>query len=253
MSASQEDNLQLKIVFAVYGRNDVTALAQEMVSEKGEFDQLANDEVFERGSKSNPWPAKNKTLVVVYTCSNTYMVDIAIRGERMHFIASPPLCILGAAYGIKCVTEKVMALVKNRSFSATANDRTFEDSRSLRKKTLVVVYQYGDEAPIVATAIQGERLQFWYGSKKTAVQLRSYSNPSTLTILGAAYGPSDVTKRVQGLVDAQGGSTLSVTADNETFGNPWKGHRKNLVIVSRAQGDEPRVNAVIQPESIHLG
>ena len=72
------------------------------------------------------------------------------------FLCLTPLCILGAAYGNKDVTEKAMALVKNRSFSATANDKTFEDRWTWRKKILVIVYQYGDETPRLATATEGE-------------------------------------------------------------------------------------------------
>lgn len=219
------------------------------MTNNGEFEQIASDEVW--GECSKKWSARNATFVVIYTYSNACMIDIAIRGQKMHFIASPPLCILGAAYGIKCVTEKVMTLVKNRSFSATANDKTFEDSWTWRKKTLVVVYQYGDETPRVATAIEGEHLEFRY--TKRNVELRSSTNPSILTILGAAYGPNDVTEKVQSLVNEQGGCTLSVTADNGTFGNPWKSHRKSLVIVSRYGSNEPRVHAVHQKEGIHLG
>ena len=212
---------------------------------------MASDEVWGEGSKKDHWSARNTTLVVIYTYSNACMVDIAIRGQKMHFIASPPLCILGAAYGNNNVTEKAMALVKNRSFSATANDKTFEDRWTWRKKILVVVYQYGDETPRVATAIEGEQLEFRYA--KSDVERRSSQiNPSILTILGAAYGPKDVTEKVQSLVNEEGGSGLQVTADNETFGNPWKSHRKTLVIVSRDGSNEPHVHVVHPAETLHF-
>ena len=126
------------------------------MTSNGEFEVMASDEVWGECSKKDHWSARNTTLVVIYTCSNACMVDIAIRQQKMHFIASPPLRILGAAYGNKDVTEKAMALVKNRSFSATANDKIFEDRWTWRKKILVVVYQYGDETPRLATAIEGE-------------------------------------------------------------------------------------------------
>ena len=51
-----------------------------------------------------------------------------------------------------------------------------------------------------------------------------------LTILGAAYGPADVTKQVQGLV-ANG--ALSVKAENSVFGDSWVGTQKSLVVVFR--------------------
>ena len=215
-----------------------------------EFNEMAIDETW-GGSQNKRWSARNKTLVVVYKYSNTYMVDIAVRGQRMHFVMSPPLCILGAAFDVKCVTEKAMALVKNRSFSATANNATFEDKWTWRKKTLVVVYQYGDEPPMVATSIEGKQLEFKYTKSKH--EHSSSSNSSSLTILGAAYGPNDVTAVVQSLWHRQSGSALSVTAEDETFGDPWKGHKKTLVIVSRKRGGEPRVSAVQQSETIHLG
>ena len=246
--------MQLNIVYAVYGLTDVTDIAKGKATSSGEFDVMASDEVWEfENDNITDWPAKNKTLVVVYTFGNRYMIDIAVRGQKMYFTVSPPLHILGAAYGIKNVTEKAMTFVKNCSFSATANDKTFEDRWTWQKKTLVVVYQYGDEKPGVATAIEGEHLEFRY--KRSDVELSKIcTDPSILTILGAAYGPQDVTEKVQGLVKQEGGNgSLSVTADNDTFGNTWKSHRKTLVIVSRYGCNEPRVHAIYQRQGLHLG
>ena len=249
--------MQLDIVYAVYGLTDVTVTAKGKKTSSGEFDVSASDEVWEdKGSDEKlniiDWPAQNKTLVVVYTYGNRYMINIAVRGQKMYFIASPPLHILGAVYGIKDVTEKAMTFVKNCSFSATANDKTFEDTWTWRKKTLVVVYQYGDEKPRVATTIEGKNLEFWY--KRSDVEFNICTDPSILTILGAAYGPKDVTEKVQGLVKQEGGSgSLSVTADNNTFDNTWKSHRKTLVIVSRYGCNEPRVHAIYQEHGLHLG
>lgn len=197
--------MQLNIVYAVYGLTDVTDIAKRKATSIGEFDVIASDEVWEfENDNITDWPARNKTLVVVYTYGNRYMIDIAVRGQKMYFTLSPPLHILGAAYGIKDVTEKAMTFVKNCSFSATANDKTFEDRWAWRKKTLVVVYQYGDEKPRVATAIEGENLEFRY--KRSDVELSKIcSDPFILTILGAAYGPADVTEKVQCLHGEAGG------------------------------------------------
>ena len=245
--------MQLNIVYAVYGLTDVTDIAKGKATSSGEFDVIASDKVWEfKHGNITDWPQKNKTLVVVYTCGNRYMIDIAVGGQKMYFTASPPLHILGAAYGIKDVTEKAMTFVKNCSFSATANDKTFEDRWTWRKKTLVVVYQYGDEKPGVATAKEGEHLEFCY--KRSDVEFNICTDPSILTILGAAYGPTDVTGKVQDLVKQEGGSgSLNVTADNDTFGDTWKSHRKTLVIVSRYGCNEPRVHAIYQGQGLHLG
>jgi phosphatidylserine/phosphatidylglycerophosphate/cardiolipin synthase-like enzyme len=66
-----------------------------------------------------------------------------------------------------------------------------------------------------------------------------------LVILGAAYGPADVTSKVRSLVCDHG---LTVTADNETFGDTWPGNRKSLVIVYQYDQLEPRVLAVRERE-----
>ena len=239
--------MELKILGAAYGVHDVTNRAQRLVSDDGrEFNQPVITDVWGNGGSCG----KKKALVVVYTYSNTYMVDIAIKGQRMHFIASPPLCILGAVYGLKCVTTNVQYLVKNRSFSAKASNSTFgNDSWRWVKKTLVVVYQYGDETPTVATAIEGKPLEFRYAKRP---EFSGCSNPSTLTILGAAYGPRDVTLTVQSLVDEKDGATLHFKANNDTFGDPWWGHKKSFVIVYRYGYDAPQVQAIKEGQSIHL-
>ena len=53
-----------------------------------------------------------KTLVVVYQYAGLQMLDIVKEHMLMNFIASPPMTILGAAYGLANVTTKVCALVK---------------------------------------------------------------------------------------------------------------------------------------------
>jgi hypothetical protein len=241
-SFSEGENLKLNIVSAAYGLSDVTARAQQLVTADEEFNEMASNEVWGEG-----FPGKDKTLVVVYTYSNMYMVDIAISGQRMHFIVSPPLRILGAAYGVENVSEKVKALVKNRSLSVTVKNSTFGDGWRGKKKTLVVVYQYGDETPTVATAIEDEQLEFLY---KKSPEFSSSENPSTLTILGAAYGPRNVTQMVQSHVK---GTTLEVTANNDTFGtDPWKRHKKTLVVVYRYECNEPEVRVIKERRSIYL-
>ena len=186
---------ELVILGAAYGKKDVTQKARNLLSSDGEFDQPASDKVWGDG-----WKGRNKTLVVVYKYDGLQMVDAVIENEKMHFIASPPLAILGAAYGLADVTTKVCALVKNRSLTVKANNSTFGDGWKGHDKTLVVVFQYGKEAPMVSTVIEHETMKIIYIRKNAFL---GSTDPSVLTILGAAYGPSNVTKKAQNLVKRQ--------------------------------------------------
>ena len=238
----QQQSLKLNILGAAYGLANVTSTAQKLVTSNQEFNQLASNEVWGEG-----WPWQAKTLVVVYECNRHYLVDIAVEGDRVHFIASPPLTILDAAYGLQCVTEKVKKLVHHRSFEAIANNATFGDGWPGVAKTLVIVYQYGEEQPSVAIAKETEKLVFWYCKKSN---FYGSTNPSTLTILGAAYGPGDVTKKVQSHV--KDGSTIEVKASNDVFVDTWPGQRKSLVTVYRYGRGAPKMQVVPEDASISV-
>ena len=69
-----------------------------------------------------------KTLVVVYQYAGLQMLDVVKEHMLMNFIASPPMTIIGAAYGLANVTTKVCALVKNRSLTVTASNKIFGDA-----------------------------------------------------------------------------------------------------------------------------
>ena len=56
----------------------------------------------------------------------------------------------------------------------------------------------------------------------------SKNRPGTLNILGAAYGPADVTNKGRSLVS---GNHLRVAARNSVFGDPWRTKKKTLVVV----------------------
>jgi hypothetical protein len=117
MTVSRKDQspLKLNILGAVYGLCNVTPAAQSFVTANQEFDKAVSDAVWGDG-----WPGHKKTLVVVYEYSDISMLEIALEGDQMHFIASPPLTILGAAYGLKNVTEILTKLVKNRSLKVSS-------------------------------------------------------------------------------------------------------------------------------------
>mgnify|MGYP002803953649 FL=1 len=238
----QQQSLKLNILGAAYGLANVTSKAQCLVTSNQEFNQLASNEVWGDG-----WPGQAKTLVVVYECNKHYLVDIAVENYRVHFIASPPLKILDAAYGLQCVTEKVKELVHHRSFEATANNATFGDGWPGTAKTLVIVYQYGEEQPSVAAAKETEKLMFQYSKKGN---FYGSTNPNTLTILGAAYGPSDVTEKVRSFV--KDGSTLEVKASNDVFGDTWYGQPKSLVTVYRYGRGAPQMQVVHEHASMSV-
>jgi hypothetical protein len=244
VSRKDQSTLKLDILGAAYGLSDVTSVAQSFVTANQEFDKVASNAVWGDG-----WPGKKKTLVVVYEYGDNFMLDIAVEGDQMHFnaYASPPLTILGAAYGLKCVTEKVKALVKNRSLKAIADNDTFEDGWPGILKTLVVVYQYGEEHPSITVVKENHKCKFLHSKGN---DFYGSTNSSTLTILGASYGPSDVTEKVQSLV--KDGSILEVEASNAVFGDPWFGHVKSLVIVYRYGSKAPRMQIAAEQSSISV-
>ena len=219
----------LVILGAAYGKEDVTQKARNLLSSNGEFDQLASNEVWGDG-----WPGNLSTLVVMYEYDGLQMLDVVKESERMHFIASPPMTILGAAYGLADVTTKVCELVKNRSLTVKANNSTFGDSWVGIPKTLVVTYQYGEEIPMVSTVKENEAMEILYSEKNAFL---GSTDPNAITILGAAYGPSDVTQKAQNLVK---GNTLQTKVDNTVFGpDPWVGIPKSLVVVYRYGRNPP--------------
>ena len=188
-----------------------------------------------------------KTLVVVYEYGGLQTLDVVKEHKRMHFIASPPMTILGAAYGLADVTTKVCELVKNRSLTATANNSTFGDSWIGIQKTLVVTYQYGEEIPQVSAVKQDETMEIIY-SKKGA--FLGSTDPDVLTILGAAYGPSDVTHKIQSLVK---GNILQTENNISVFTHdPWVGVDKSLAIVYRYGRNGPQTKIAAKHSKVSI-
>ena len=231
----------LVILGAAYGKGNVTQKAKELVSAEGEFNQLASNGVW-----GDTWYGVPKTLVVVYEYDGLQMLDVVKENERMHFIASPPMTILGAAYGLADVTSKVSELVRNRSLTATANNSTFGDSWVGIPKSLVVTYQYGEELPTVSAVKENETIDIIYSKKSTFL---GSTDPDVLTILGAAYGPSDVTQKAQNLVK---GSTLQTKVDNSVFSDPWVGVRKSLTIVYRYGRNRPQTKIAAEGSEMSI-
>ena len=72
----------------------------------------------------------------------------------------------------------------------------------------------------------------------------------SLTIHGAAYGLKAVTDQVQQVANAQGGTSLTVKASNDVFGDTWYGTKKSLVVVYQYPGEFPRTNVAKEGEEI---
>lgn len=218
---------QLSILGAAYGLSNVTYAAKGKV-QNTTFDQVANNATWGDG-----WPGVKKTLVVVYMYGGVPMLDVVEENERMYFLVSPAMYILGAAYGLCSVTDKVQTLVTNRALSVTANNATFGDMWYGIEKSLVVVYQYGDEIPCVAIAKENSSIDITY---KSAELYAGSADSNHLTIIGAAYGLGNVTSKCQSLVTA---NDLDITANNATFGDTWEGVKKSLVIVYQYGTNQP--------------
>jgi hypothetical protein len=143
------------------------------------------------------------------------------------------LQVIYAAYGLKNVTEIVRQYVAGRGDtpSVPANNATLTDGWYGTHKTLVIVYRYGPTgAPLVAIATEGNSANI---TKPADIGHHNYgySPEPILDILGAAYGPSNVTAEVNDMVQ---NNTLNFAASNGTFGgDPWKGTKKSFVIVYR--------------------
>ena len=237
----------LVILGAAYGIVDVTLKAKSLLLSNGEFNQCASNDIWEDG-----WKGVTKTLVVVYEYDGLQMLDVVKQNERMHFIASPPMVILGAVYGLVDVTTKVTKLVKNHSLTVTANNSTFSDTWKGNNKTLAVTYQYGEETPIFSIVKEHETMKIIYNKKDIFL---GSTNPNVLTILGAAYGPSDVTQKLQSLIKD---NTLQTKVNNNVFVyDPWFGKTKSLVVMYRygrnlpmmkvaREGNQMSINKVMQ-------
>ncbi len=243
VTRSQASQTTLTILGAVFGLTDVTTEATSLVQD-GEFNATANDATWGDG-----WPGHPKTLVVVYQYTGAVsMLNVVKENEQMHFIVSPPMRILGATWGPAPKTGKVDSLAKNRALNVVANNDTFgPDPFHGHAKSLVVIYQYGEERPIVAIAAEGSALNIIYtpgGGDYIAP-----ADPASLTILGAAYGLGNVTGATQELVKA---NQLNITANNETFGDSWHNTVKTFTLVYQYGRNPPLMKAVTENTQVSV-
>ena len=160
---------------------------------------------------------KRRAFVIVASYSGQVpFVDIVVEGDPYALAYRPPLHILSAFYGLKDVTDIVRASVSRRRLSVSASSSVFGDGWPAMRKTLHVVYQYGDRKPQLAATTENQLLHIDYDPAAPAGQ--ASLDPRALNIIAAAYGPVDVTAKVAALVE---NGSLSFTADSLTFGDTW--------------------------------
>jgi len=74
---------------------------------------------------------------------------------------------------------------------------------------------------------------------------------SPITILGASYGPADITDHLTKL--AHGQHSVTVHAVNEVFGDPFPGTKKTLTVVYRYKDDPIKTVIIHEGESVQIG
>jgi len=135
------------------------------------------------------------------------------------------LVILLAAYGPVDFTDVVRNHVSNNSLTIDASNGVFGDPWYGTQKSLVIIYQYGDSKPIVATAPEGSKITIVPAEENH----QPWNPPSVgeLSILGAAYGLADVTTKVTSQIQQ---NRLSFTSNNPTLADGWFGVYKTFVM-----------------------
>jgi hypothetical protein len=162
-----------------------------------------------------------------------------------------PLTILGATYGLSDITPTLAAYVdSHQEIRLPAVGTVLDDPWPGRRKSLVVVYQYGAGQPQTMAVGDDQPLTITYDSSPAAP---SPGPPDQLQILGAAYGigpQADVTAAVARLV---ANNTLQLTANNATFQDTWGGVVKTCTVVYRYGGGPPQIATCAENEPIQVG
>ena len=221
-----EDNAvqpALTVWGASFGRHDVSTKVRSLVDgSTGALSLIAD-----RATLGDAGEGKRNTFVIVASYSGQVpFIDIVVEGNPYALSYRPPLHILSAFYGLKDVTDIVRASVSRRKLSVSASSSVFGDGWPAMRKTLHVVYQYGDRKPQMAATTENQLLHIDFDPAAPAGQ--ASLDPRALNIIAAAYGPVDVTEKVAALVENGG---LSFTADSMTFGDTWPAAVKSFSMV----------------------
>jgi phospholipase C len=163
------------------------------------------------------------------------------------------LNILGAAYGLKDVTDIVSAAVNTstnpQTLSVDATDTVFTDGwPGNPSKTLTVVYNYdGGESETICVT-EGQTLQVVAPTASVKATLPQ-TTTQDLVLYGCSFGTKDVTSIVQSFITS--GQQLQFTANVDTFGDPNPNVLKGFVMVG-SYGGMPIVSTWQENSSIDL-
>lgn len=245
----------LTILGATFGQVDVTAALAAQVR-GGTLEVMAD----KRLVGHDPWPGVVKTAAVVYrhgganvTASVLVVTEqqmLAITPETaqtlspdaVHFTdlvevngeprAPLGLRILGAAYGLTNVTGRAIEQVRDDLLAVRADNATWGGGALNTPKTLMIVYQIDGGRPMLRLATEGA--QFTIAAPR---------------ILGASWGPLDVTDRIAAVVR---GGVPGVVASNDTFGDSLPTRDKFLTVCFRHGEGPPQIRVFNEGEPFSL-
>jgi len=140
-----------------------------------------------------------------------------------------------AVYGLKIVTNNIIALIKDGTpetlnFLVTTST-VGKDGWVGQEKSITIVYSYDDGPILIAAAREGEILSIgekeFMNLNSATQQIEIFEN--SLSVLGATYGPDDVTPQVKEMVSSR--KTLSFYINNTVFNDSWIGVEKTFIII----------------------
>lgn len=232
----------LTILGAAYGLADVTSKVKGMVKSNGTLTVTADNATF-----GDSWKGTTKSLVLVYRYDNLQPeVRVVAENSTVSIVEPSPiaaeagamaiegLLIYGAAYGLGDVTSQVRRQVNGTALNVVANNATYGDTWKGTTKSMVVVYA-GTNGPEVKIVQENQPMSIQMGYP--------------LQIMGATYGPQDVTDKVKSKIDNQ---EVHLTANNATFGDSWKGTTKSLTVTYCYGNQLPQVAVVEENHQLNI-
>lgn len=243
----------LTILGATFGQEDVTGTLANRVR-GGTLEVRADAQLAGR----DPWPGVTKTAAVVYRyggATERARVLTVLEGQMLvvtpevyppggttAFVDAPDvrgelrtplgLRILGAAWGLTDVTGRAIERVDRDMLDVPADARVWGPGGMNTPKTVTIVYQIDGGRPMLRVATEGAQFVI------CAPQ-----------ILGATWGPLDVTDRVAGYVR---GGVPGICADNRAFPDAHPGQDKFLTVCFRYGDGSPQVRVFREGEALSL-
>lgn len=172
-----------------------------------------------------------KIIIILATC---FKGVSSFKQPAMQIQTTGKLNILVAVYGLKIVTNKIAALIKEgnpQTLAFKVNNKIIgEDGWQGQKKSISILYNYNGGNLMMATAKEGETLTISNNefAKSQVMPRLNHQSQQNLSVLGATYGTDDVTYKIKNLISSY--NTLSFKADNTIFGDGWYGVAKTLII-----------------------